>query len=252
MTTNSVTLEPGTPAVLPLPSFPPAAKIATAFTFSVCVSLLSKHGAAIAACCIPILLAVAGRLPVKILLRRLIPINIFFVFLWVFLPIHLSAGALTLSRSGFELAALITLKGNAVAAMLLVLLGTSTVGESCRGLLQLQLPEKLVTLLLLTYSNLAHMMREYTKIMTAAKLRGFNPTSSLACCKTTAYLVAMLLVRSWQRSQRVDKAMRLRGFAGHYPLLELPPVIPYNKYGVFFFMSVCFCLILLLFADLFL
>ena len=252
MAPDSATLEPGASAVLPLPSFAPAAKIAAAVAFSVCASLLSRHGTALAACCIPFLLAVAGRLPVKTLLRRLVPINFFFIFLWAFLPIRLSAGALMLSGSGFELAALITLKGNAVAAMLLTLVGTSTVGESCRGLLRLRLPEKLVTLLLLTYSNLAHMMKEHAKIAAAAKLRGFTSASSLAGCKTAAYLAAMLLARSWQRSGRVGNAMRLRGFSGKYPLLELPPAIPYNKYGSRFFMSVCFGSILLLFIDIFL
>ena len=251
MTSDFATLAPEAPALLPLPAFHPAAKIAAAFAFAVCTSLLARHGTAFAACCIPFFLAAMGRLPGKALLRRLIPINFFFIFLWIFLPIRLSASGLALSATGFELAALITLKGNAVAAMLLALLGTSTIGESCRGLLSLRLPEKLVTLLLLTYSNLANMQKEYAKTLAAAKLRGFGQARLQAGYKTAAYLAAMLLVRSWQRSHRVGQAMRLRGFSGKYPLLELPPAVPYNKYGAFFFISVFFASLLLLVIDIF-
>lgn len=215
----------------PLSVFSPAAKLAATFIFTICVSLLTKHSLALAACSIALFFAILGRLSLPKLLRKLLPINFFFLFLWLFLPLNISSGSLSFSLSGIKLAALITLKGNAVAIFLLAVVGTSTVSESCRGLLTLCLPEKLVTLVLLTYANLAQMQREYDNILDAAKLRCFVPKKSFATYRTTAYLVAMLLIRSWQRSQRVNKAMRLRGFSGRYPLLALPPSIPYSRYS---------------------
>lgn len=215
----------------PLSAFSPAVKLAAVFIFAICVSLLTRHDLALAACAVAFSFAMAGRLSLAWLLRKLLPINFFFIFLWIFLPINFSSGTLAFSLSGVKLAALITLKGNAVATLLLALVGTSTISESCRGLLALRLPEKLVTLILLTYSNLSQMQKEYEKILAAAKLRCFVPRKSFATYRTTAYLVAMLLVRSWQRSQRVNKAMRLRGFSGRYPLLALPPAIAYSERG---------------------
>ena len=235
---------------LPLATLPPAAKLAAAFSFAVAVSLLSSHAVALAACAVPLLLAIAGRLLLVQLAKKLIPVNFFFIFLWIFLPLRLSPDTyFSYTQSGVELAALITLKGNAIAATLLILLGTSTVSETCRGLLKLRLPEKLVTLLLLTYTNLAYMKGEYAKISTAAKLRGFTPTRTWHSYKTTAYLVAMLLIRSWQKAQRVGKAMRLRGFSGQYPLLDLPPATPYNSHGTLFCSSLCIISVLLIFTD---
>lgn len=242
-------LNPGSGALVPLAAFKPAVKLAATFCFAFCVSLLSKHSTAALACCMALLVAIAGRLPYSNLLRKLVPINIFFIFLWIFLPISFSSGTFSLSRSGLELAALITLKSNAIALMLLALLGTSSVSESCRGLLALRAPEKLVTLLLLTYTNLFRMKDEYERLSTAAKLRGFTPGKTLAGYKAIAYLAAMLLVRSWQRSLRVHAAMRLRGFSGRYPLLELPPAVPYSPYGVFFLLALCLGAFTLLFAD---
>lgn len=250
MLRESVQFESVTTALVPLSSISPTAKLAAVFVFTVCVSLLSHHSVALVACVIPFLLSIAARLPLKALLKKLLPINFFFIFLWLLLPLSFSSGTFSYSHSGVELAALITLKGNAIAAMLLMLTGTSTINESCRGLLKLRLPEKLVTLLLLTHSNLDYMMKEYVKISTAAKLRGFVSTSTWTSYKTSAYLAAMLLVRSLQRAQRVSKAMRLRGFAGKYPLLELPPNIPY-RYGQLFFVGICFSSITLLLADIF-
>lgn len=249
MPRESALFKPQTTALVTLAAVPPAIKIAAVLGYAVCASLLQGHGAALAASSLPWLLALAGRLPLGLLARRLVPVNIFFVFFWLFLPINMASGSLAFSRSGVELAALITLKGNAVAAMLLVLLGSSTVSESCRGLLRLHVPEKLVTLLLITYSNLAHMHREYATILAAAKLRGFVAGKTLSSYKTTAWLAAMLLVRSWQRAQRVNKAMLLRGFSGQYPLLELPPAVPYNAHGMLFFAVLGFLSAALLLVD---
>lgn len=251
MSNESAVFKQTATAYLPFASFTPASKLAAGFSFAVCVSLLTHHTLALIACIIPLFLAIAGRLPILMLLKKLVPMNLFFIFLWLFLPLDLSSGTLTFSRAGVELAALITLKGNAIAAMLLALLGTSTVSETCRGLLKLHLPEKLVTLLLLTYSNITHMKQEYVKISAAAKLRGFVSVRSLASYKTTAYLAGMLLVRSWQRAQRINKAMHLRGFSGQYPLLDLPPATPYNKYGWVFCRSMCLISISLLLINIF-
>ena len=247
---ETVTLKTNSPApYLPLATLPPTAKLAAGFSFAIAASMLSHHAIALIACLIPLLLALGGRLPLLTLGKKLIPINFFFIFLWVFLPLKLSLTGLEYTRTGVELAALITLKGNAIAATLLILLGTSTVSQTCRGLLKLHLPEKLVTLLLLTYTNLAYMKEEYTKIANAAKLRGFTPARSWHSYKTTAYLIAMLLIRSWQKAQRIGKAMRLRGFSGKYPLLDLPPSPPYSNCGILFFSSLCIISVLLILAN---
>ncbi|MGL4667741.1 MAG: energy-coupling factor transporter transmembrane component T family protein [Saezia sp.] len=235
---------------LPLAAFHPATKLVACFVFAFCISLLSHHTLALMACTIPLCLAVAGRLSLTTLAKKHWPVNFFFIFLWLFLPLHFSSGSFSFSRSGVELAALITLKGNAIATMMLVLLGTSTIGEICRGLLKLHLPEKLVTLLLLTHANIAYMMASYATISSAAKLRGFVSTRSLASYKTSAYLAAMLLVRSWQRAQRVTKAMRLRGFSGQYPLLQLPPAVSYH-HATLFLVNISLISATLLIANIF-
>ena len=241
-----------TDAPLPLGLVPPAKKLAAAAIFSLAVSLLAHPLTAACAVFVPATLVAAGRLSPFTVLRKLLPVNVFFLFLWVFLPLNISSGSLHFSQSGLSHAALITLKGNAIAATLLALAGTSSISASCRALVTLRVPEKLVTLLLLTYGNLAFMADEAARLFAAAKLRGFIPRTSWASYKTFGYLTAMLLLRSWQRSQRVGKAMRLRGFAGRFPLLEdalTPPA--FTATGNCLLLAICVVTGLLLTADIF-
>ena len=48
------------------------------------------------------------------------------------------------------------------------------------------------------------------------KIRGFHPGNNLHTYRTYAYLVGMLLVKSYERSERVRTAMLRRGFQGRF------------------------------------
>jgi len=204
----------------------PRYRMLAAFLFAVGVSLLQTVPGAACACPVALVAAYVSGASCKQLGRRLVPVNIFLLFLWLTLPLGFSDrpdvfvvfGPLGLHTTGVTLALCITLKANAIAICLLALLDSSSVTENARALLELRLPRKLVTLLLLTHAHLLRMRREYTNILHAAMLRGFVPSCSLRSLRIWAWLAAMLFVRSWQRSQAVSEAMKLRGFCGVFPL----------------------------------
>ena len=212
-----------------LRAFPAREKLCAALVFSLAASLLSHPLPALGACVFAALLLACSGLSPAFIARRLMPINGFFLFLWILLPLSFSSGSgpettlsfgpVSLNASGAALALLITLKGNAIAAALLALAGTSSVRENGHALIRLGLPEKFVVLLLVTHGNLERMAEEYQRGFQAAKLRAFTPATTLASYGTYARLVGLLLVRSWQRAQRIETAMRLRGFCGRFPLI---------------------------------
>jgi cobalt/nickel transport system permease protein len=237
------------PAPLPLTALPPTKKLAAAAVFSLGTSLLIHPLPALAACLVPLALARAGRLPWPVLAARLLPVNLFFLLFWATLLPDFSAGFPSLSPEGLRLATLITVKGNAVAALLLVLVGTTGLNASCRALLQFRIPEKLVALLLLTSGQIAAMADAYAGLSTAARLRGFTPRASPASWRTFAYLLAMLLLRSWQRSRRVATAMRLRGFSGRFPLFAPCPAAEGLLAGRCLLAAICVITVLLTLAD---
>ena len=54
----------------------------------------------------------------------------------------------------------------------------------------------------------------------AMRVRGFRPRLDRHTCRSLGYLVGMLLVRSFDRAERILAAMRCRGFRGHFFVLD--------------------------------
>ena len=220
---------------LALPSLDPAYKLPAALLFAALISSLHTLAAGFCACLFALALALAGGLPAADIGRKLAPVNLFFLFLWLFLPLSLDAaasdalfriGPLLARGAGLRLALLITLKGNAIALAVMSLAGSSSLNACGSALIRLHVPVKLVTLMLLTHGNIHLMRRQAGRLYRAAKLRGFAPATSLWSYRVAAYLAAMLLLRSWERAERTALAMRLRGFAGSFPLLDVAAPSP--------------------------
>lgn len=152
--------------------------------------------------------------------KRLLATNSFTLFLLVTLPLTYGGaplvvlGPLHFSSEGLRLAALITLKANTIVIALLALLATSTVVRLGHALEQLGFPRKICFLLLFSYRYIFVIHQEYHKLLRAAQLRCFVPSTSLHTYRTYGYLFGMTMVHSWNRSFRVHQAMLLRGFDG--------------------------------------
>ena len=172
------------------------------------------------------LLVLACRLDFRLVLARLAMVNFFIVFLWIFLPFthpgppwfHL--GPWAVSRDGFLLALSITLKSNAVVLSIIGLLTTSSVFALVHALSHLKAPDKLVNLFFFTFRYFQVLHQEYLRLRGAMKVRCFRLKTNLHTYRSLAYLVAMLLVRGFDRSERVHQAMLCRGFKGRFWLLS--------------------------------
>ncbi len=173
-----------------------------------------------------------GRLDISWMLKRLLSLNLFILFLWLTIPLArtssppvITFGWFSLYQEGINLALVVTMKSNAIMLFLMPLIGTLSIPELSRGLLHLGVPVRLVQLLGATYRYVAVLQEEYQRLHQAALLRGFAPATNLHTYRTYGYLVAMTLLRSKIRAERVHKAMLMRGFTGSYPILdpEIPP-----------------------------
>ncbi|KHK04308.1 Transmembrane component NikQ of energizing module of nickel ECF transporter [Desulfovibrio sp. TomC] len=172
-----------------------------------------------------LLTALSGASP-GVVLRRAAAVNVFIFFLWLFVPLSTPGTplwqefGLTVSREGVSLAWLVTLKANAVFFCVLSLLATIPAPALGRAMTSLGVPAKFSFLFVFTYRYLHVIAEEYERLVTAARLRGFVPATDGRTYRTYAALVAMVLVRSYDRSQRVYQAMLLRGFTGVFPCLN--------------------------------
>lgn len=204
----------------------PRAKILAAVAFSVVVALVQGLAALGLALGVAALAVAAARLRPAAVVARLVPLNLFMLLLAAVLPLttpgepfwHL--GPLAFSWEGLLLAARVALKGNAILLALVLLLGTIEMGTLGHALDHLYVPTKLAHLLLMTVRYLDVLEREYRRLSAAMKLRGFRPRTDRHTLRTYGHLVGMLLVRSFDRSERIVAAMKCRGFRGHFYMLD--------------------------------
>jgi len=129
-------------------------------------------------------------------------------------------GPLTASREGVERALAVVVKANAVALIMFALLGTLDVVRFARGLAGLRLPPALVDLLLLAGRYVDVIGREHRRLRQAMTARAFRPRTDGHTWQALGWLVGMVLVRAFERAERVYGAMRCRGFRGELHLAE--------------------------------
>ncbi len=198
----------------------PRGKIVVAALFAIVVAVSQSYAATLAGLALALIWLALARLPLKQVVTRLLVVNSFIFFLWVVLPLtypgdvvaHL--GPLAATKQGLIFAGLITLKSNAIIIALIALVATVPVVTLGQAMHNLRLPDKLCHLLLFTYRYLYVFEQEFHRLVQAMKIRGFQPRTNLHTYRSYAYLAAMLLVRSYDRADRVFQAMLCRGFHG--------------------------------------
>ena len=200
----------------------PRGKIVVAALFAVLMAVAKTFAVALTGLALALVLLALARLPLKKVLVRLLVVNSFIFFLWLVLPFTYPGeavwhwGALTATRQGLAYAGLITMKSNAIIIALIALIATAPIVTLGQALRRLRLPDKLCHLLLFTYRYIYVFEQEYRRLVLAMKIRGFRPRTDLHTYRSYAYLAAMLLVRSFDRAERVFAAMRCRGFQGTF------------------------------------
>ncbi|MCM0755872.1 cobalt ECF transporter T component CbiQ [Desulfovibrio aminophilus] len=206
----------------PIHRLDPRARLLALLVFSLPVALVHSQASALAALGFGLLALALARPAPGLVLRRLLAVNAFTAFLWVFLPLDgqgealFRLGPLAYSHEGTRLALLLTLKTNAAFLAVTALVGTIAPQDLGRALQALGLPEKFCHLLLMTHRYLFVIQREFRRLLTAAEARGFKPRTNGHTYTTYAWLLGMLLVKSWDRAERVHQAMLCRGFNGRF------------------------------------
>lgn len=204
----------------------PRGKLAVALAFSLVVATGHSPWAAGVGLGLCLVGCLAGRLPLREVAKRLMAVNAFTALLWLVLPWQLGLGGGWLGLSlkhhpqGLMLAGMITLKANAIVLGLMVLLATSSVNQIFHALAHWRVSPRLLQVFFFFYRYLHVLHREWHRMHLAARARGFQPRTSLHTYRTYAYLTGGLLVRSYDRAQRVYQAMLCRGFRGTYWLLD--------------------------------
>ncbi|MFB0505437.1 MAG: cobalt ECF transporter T component CbiQ [Thermodesulfobacteriota bacterium] len=210
----------------PLHDLDPRIKIIVTTLFSFIVAVSDRTEVLLvallfSACCI-----IVSRLPLIKVMARLLLVNGFILLLWIFLPftypgkILFSLGPLDVTVEGIRYALSITIKSNTIVLAGIALLGTTPIFTLAHALRHLRVPDKLVQLLFFSFRYTHVIYFEYVRLLNAMKVRCFHPRSDLHTYRTYAHLVGMVVLKSYDRSERVHDAMLCRGFKGKFWVLD--------------------------------
>ncbi|MCL4692719.1 MAG: hypothetical protein KJ060_09450 [Candidatus Hydrogenedentes bacterium] len=114
----------------------------------------------------------------------------------------------------------IAARANAIVLIITTLLTTMEAADLARALRSLRVPPALVTLFLLTGRYVFVLQTEYQRLRRAMWMRAFQPRTNRHTLRAFGNLVGMLVVKGFDRSERVYQAMKCRGYTGVFPARE--------------------------------
>lgn len=172
---------------------------------------------------VTVIIYIVSRLPASFTLSRLRYPSFFLLALVLILPflagqtIVMSIGPLDLRHEGLIAALQIATRFLCILTIGVILFGTAPFLTTIKAMRALGLPAILADMLLLAFRYLHEIGGDLHKMQTAMSLRGFNKHRfNVRALRILAWLGGSILVRSYERSEWVYKAMLLRGY-GHAP-----------------------------------
>lgn len=199
----------------------PRIKIVTVFFFSIVVAVLNQIPVLLFAWLLGFLTVLTAKISKRNLVKRLTPVNLLVGFLWLILPLTFPGkpifylGTFPVTHEGILYATKITIKSNAIMLMMIALVTTTSIFTLGHAMHELRVPQKIVHLFFFTYRYIHVMHREYLRLVNSMKIRGFRAKTNVHTYRTFAYMIGMILVKSFDRAQRVHNAMLCRGFKGN-------------------------------------
>jgi cobalt/nickel transport system permease protein len=220
----------------------PRVRLLSALIFSIWIVLQHQIFTLCIGLCIATWLYTRAHLPHTLLFTKLISLNLFLGLLGVFLPfttpseVWLAFLGFNLSQQGLWLFCQLTLKSNTLLLSMTAFLNSMDLITLGYALEQLYVPSKLTRLLLFTSRYLTLLQNNYVQLFRAMRARGFRLKTNLHTYRSIAYLLGMLLIRSVLRAQKIEAAMRCRGYQGDFHRLQTPSLKSHDKWfmGIFY------------------
>jgi cobalt/nickel transport system permease protein len=193
------------------------AKVVTTLAFIVAVVSFDRYtvAALLPLAAYPVALAVLGEVPAAPLARKLLLAAPFAVLVGIFNPLFdrapmLVLGDLTVTAGWVSFASILLRFALTVGAALVLVAGTG-MHALCVALARLGVPQVLTAQLLFLYRYAFVLGGEASRMATARELRSNGRALALS-----AYgpLLGHLLLRAYERAQRIHWAMTARGFDG--------------------------------------
>lgn len=204
----------------PLQCFDPRIKIVSFTTLIFSVATLTKLGPTIIALGFSLTLLLFSRLPLRFA-AHFLKWPIMFISLFLFImpfsvegkPV-LHVGDFVATFEGIKHGFLVSSRALSAVLLVFILVATTRFDMLLKALEKLKLPNVLTQVLMFSYRYSFLFAQEVKRMQLAARTRGFKPVTDMRTLRVLGSMVGMLLVRSYERAERVFWAMRARGYDG--------------------------------------
>lgn len=163
-------------------------------------------------------------LPVRLVARRMVVETPFLLFAlampFIAAGERVQVGPISLSRLGMIGAGTLLLKATTGVVTAIALSATTSPRELLAGVEQLRLPAPLVSIASFMVRYAGVVTGDLARMRKARLARGFNG-GRLAHLRIEAAGTATLFIRSYERGERIHRAMMARGYTGRMPALSV-------------------------------
>lgn len=165
----------------------------------------------------PVLIFAFAEIPVGAILKRLLLVTPFIVGIGILNPVfdhqQVVVFGLAISRGWLTFLAIL-LKSGLTVTVSLLLIATTGMDRLAAALRMLKVPKIFVLQLLLTYRYISVLLEEVSRMMRAYSMRA--PRQKGIHRSAWGSFAGQLILRTFDRGQRVYQSMNLRGFTGEY------------------------------------
>lgn len=206
----------------PLQRWDPRLKVFSLGVFVISVALLKTLPMAIVALVVAASLLRMSNLPGHFILHGMEGIIIFLLPFFLIMPFtypgqsNLHVLGLPFAWEGLRFATLIFIKATAIVFTSFAIFGTARFDVSMIALQRLKCPKILTQMLLFTYRYTYTFLDEMKRMRVSMSVRGFIPRTNGYTLRTYGNFVGTLLIRSFERTERVYKAMLSKGYQGEF------------------------------------
>jgi len=204
----------------------PRIKILSMFILAFCIGSVKNIFVALPCLIISLILVALTRIPAAFSIKRLATSTLFVGPFFIVMPLTMKPvpgdviyyfshiNFLEINPRGLQLAALVYAKAASIVLLTVPMLGTNRFDISIKALEHLKVPNSVIQMILFTYRYIFVFIAEMNRMITAMRLKRFIAKTNLHTLKTYGNFVGVLLLRSFERTERVYYAMLARGYVG--------------------------------------
>lgn len=204
----------------PLHTFDARAKIVCILILIVSIVLINDKYVLILGFISSILLVALCKIPIGFIVKRLKWVLLFVLALLIILPITskgdviFSVWFIPVTKQGVSLAITISLKALSAALLVFTMISTMTFSTFVRALEQLKIPHKLIQMISFIYRYIFVISNELYTTRLSIQSRNFKKKSIFYKNRILGSIIGMIIIRSYERGERIRDAMLSRGYNG--------------------------------------